>query len=171
MKTNFKLGKHFGVYGVAIKEDKLLVIKKNSGPYQNRYDLPGGSQEIGESMRETLDREVLEETGFSVLDAENSRLYSAWVYENEAVLVKHHVFNLYNISVSSERQDLPKMVADGKNDSDEAMWKKLSVLTEANSSPLILKVIAEINAYPDVGKSEVYENWKILSTFPSDVEK
>lgn len=49
MFEKFDLLKHFGVYGVAIDNEKLLVIEKNSGPYQNRYDLPGGSQEVGES--------------------------------------------------------------------------------------------------------------------------
>ena len=56
MVEKFDLLKHFGVYGVAIDNDKLLVIEKNSGPYQNRYDLPGGSQEVGESMVDTLER-------------------------------------------------------------------------------------------------------------------
>ena len=35
---------HFGVYGICIKDNKLLCIKKERGPYKNRFDLPGGSQ-------------------------------------------------------------------------------------------------------------------------------
>ncbi|MBM6613825.1 hypothetical protein JTF06_02815 [Desemzia sp. RIT804] len=45
---------HFGIYGVNLNEGKLLCIEKNAGPYQNRYDLPGGSQEGGEGLTETL---------------------------------------------------------------------------------------------------------------------
>ena len=33
---------HFGVYGVCLQEGKLLCIEKTRGPYQNRFDLPGG---------------------------------------------------------------------------------------------------------------------------------
>lgn len=33
---------HFGVYGVCLKDEKLLCILKTRGPYQGRYDLPGG---------------------------------------------------------------------------------------------------------------------------------
>ena len=45
---------HFGVYGVCLQEGKLLCIEKTRGPYQHRFDLPGGSQEVGEGLTETL---------------------------------------------------------------------------------------------------------------------
>ena len=53
--------KHFGVYGICYENGKLLCIEKTRGPYQHRFDLPGGSQELGEGLTETLKREVLEE--------------------------------------------------------------------------------------------------------------
>ena len=37
---------HFGVYGVCLQDGKLLCIEKTRGPYQQRFDLPGGSQEL-----------------------------------------------------------------------------------------------------------------------------
>ena len=36
----------FGVYGIIVINNKLVVIKKNGGPYINRFDLPGGSVAI-----------------------------------------------------------------------------------------------------------------------------
>lgn len=161
MIENVQKLKHFGVYAVALDAGKLLVIEKNSGPYQNRYDLPGGSQEIGESMQETLEREVLEETGFTVVSNANSRVYSAWVYEKERQVLTHHIFNLYDVKLSREAQKLPEFVADGKNDSDRALWKSLTEFSPENSSPLIQKVIAENKNYPHVDKSEIYKDWKV----------
>ena len=64
---------HFGVYGSIIKDDKILLIKKARGPYTGMYDLPGGSQEKGESHADTLKREIKEETGCDVIKAENER--------------------------------------------------------------------------------------------------
>ena len=61
-----EIKKHFGVYGVCFRNGKLLCIEKTRGPYQHRYDLPGGSQQLGEVLTETLTREVFEETGFTV---------------------------------------------------------------------------------------------------------
>ncbi|PCS00480.1 hypothetical protein RT41_GL001367 [Lactococcus fujiensis JCM 16395] len=148
----------------------MLVIKKNSGPYQFRFDLPGGSQELGESMLETLHREIIEETGYHVRSEKNNRIYSAWVYEDERMVVTHHIFNLYDIDLSDDQADLPEFVTDGKNDSDEALWISLQELTENNSSPLIHKVIAEIKTYPDVDKVRIYKNWEVLTAYPTVVE-
>ena len=64
---------HFGIYGSIIKNNKILLIKKARGPYTGLYDLPGGSPEPGESYRQTLAREIMEETGCTVVKTENER--------------------------------------------------------------------------------------------------
>lgn len=61
-----KYHRAFGVYGIYIEDGKLLVIHKNGGPYINRFDLPGGSLEEGESLAEAMRREFLEETGIEI---------------------------------------------------------------------------------------------------------
>ena len=61
-----EIKRHFGVYAVCFENGKLLCIEKTRCPYQHRYDLSGGSQQLGEGLTETLTREVLEETGFIV---------------------------------------------------------------------------------------------------------
>ena len=43
-----KFHRAFGVYGILIKQQQLVVVKKKDGPYKYRYDLPGGSLEPGE---------------------------------------------------------------------------------------------------------------------------
>ena len=32
---------YIGIYGVCIRDNKLLCIKKERGLYKNRFDLPG----------------------------------------------------------------------------------------------------------------------------------
>ena len=54
-----EIKKHFGVYAVCFENRKLLCIEKTRGPYQHRYDLPGGSQQLGEGLTDTLIREVM----------------------------------------------------------------------------------------------------------------
>lgn len=52
-----------GVYGIARKENKLLVITQERGPFKGRFDLPGGKIEFGETPEEALHREFIEEVG------------------------------------------------------------------------------------------------------------
>ncbi|BCC18380.1 NUDIX domain protein [Bacillus cereus] len=62
--TNFH--RAFGVYGICIESNNILVIDKIKGPYRNRYDLPGGSLKDGEALLAGLHREIKEETGLNV---------------------------------------------------------------------------------------------------------
>lgn len=157
-KQNYK--QHFGVYGVNLKEDKLLCIRKNAGPYQNRYDLPGGSQEDGEGLTETLTREVLEETGHRVSKYENCRVYDSFV-KSEVNRTVHHIFVLYDIEVDENAALIPEIVVDGKNDSSGTEWVSIDVLTSNNSSPLILKVLDEAHKERDVLEKTTFSSWEI----------
>lgn len=90
---------HFGVYCVCFENGKLLCIEKTRGPYQHRYDLPGGSQQLGEGLTETLTREVMEETGFTVRSYSNPRIYDVFVREELTNFMVHHVMALYDVEM------------------------------------------------------------------------
>ena len=50
--------KHLGVYGLVIKEEEVLLIKKAVGPYKGKLDLPGGTVNFGERPNETFDKRI-----------------------------------------------------------------------------------------------------------------
>lgn len=153
---------HFGVYGVCLQEGKLLCIEKTRGPYQHRFDLPGGSQEIGEGLTETLKREVLEETGYTLSSYSNPRIYDVLVQEEGKDFAVHHIMTFYDIVLDLERpqQSLPQEVLDGSNDSANVIWLNLEEITEENASPLVLKVKAELRGFPELDRTS-YKNWKV----------
>lgn len=87
-----KKHRHIGVYGLIIKEDKIILIKKKTGPYDGKLDLPGGSIEFGETPSETLKRELQEEVGINILDYnlfDASSVLVDWDYNNEIIKTEH----------------------------------------------------------------------------------
>lgn len=156
-----EIKRHFGVYGVCIRNGKLLCIKKERGPYKNRFDLPGGSQKDYEGLTETLVREVFEETGYKVETYENSRIYDVIVQEKDEEFCVHHIMALYDIEVDKANINKVKIdLGNEKNDSSGFSWIEINELTIENSSPLILKVKEEFNG-EDVLDKTVYHSWEV----------
>ena len=153
---------HFGVYGVCLQDGRLLCIEKTRGPYQHRYDLPGGSQELGEGLTETLKREVMEETGYTLSDYSNPRIYDVLVQENRQNLAVHHIMAFYDIEINEKEPKvvISEAVSDGANDSLGYIWMDIQKITEDNASPLVLKVKSELLGFPELDKT-LYMNWKV----------
>ena len=157
-----KIKQHFGVYGVCLQDGKLLCIEKTRGPYRHRFDLPGGSQEIGEGLTETLKREVLEETGYAISFYSKPRIYDVLVQEEGQNFAVHHIMSFYDIVLDfkGSQKPLPQEVLDGSNDSVNAIWLNLEEITAENASPLVLKVKAELRGFPELELTS-YRNWKV----------
>ena len=54
------------VRAVIVRNDQVLLLKKAGGDRGERYALPGGAQNLGETLAQTLKRECLEEIGSAV---------------------------------------------------------------------------------------------------------
>ena len=55
-----------GVGVVVWRGDEVLLIQRGKPPRLGAWSLPGGAQELGETVRETAVREVLEETNIEI---------------------------------------------------------------------------------------------------------
>lgn len=113
----FKENKHLGAYGLVIKGDKILLIKKVTGPYDGKLDLPGGTIEFGERPEEALKRELMEEVGIQIEDHELYDFDSVvvnWLYGDVRVKT-HHIGVFYKILKYSG--DIKRNIEiDSKND-------------------------------------------------------
>lgn len=57
-----------GVGVVVFKDETVLLIRRGNPPRAGEWSLPGGSQQTGETVRETAAREVREETGVEIAE-------------------------------------------------------------------------------------------------------
>lgn len=53
---------------VVFNGDTVLLVRRGKPPEIGAWSLPGGAQELGETIRHTVAREVREETGIEIAD-------------------------------------------------------------------------------------------------------
>ncbi|WP_047982019.1 NUDIX hydrolase [Ornithinibacillus contaminans] len=159
--TNKKYHRAFGVYGVLVKNNKLLVINKNGGPYINRYDLPGGSLEDGESLSEALQREFQEETGLEVDIEGNIGVIDfklPWLWREYTDL--HHIAVYYAVKVFDGELSVPEQF-EGQ-DSLGAQWVSEEDVSIENSSPLVLQAFKWLRTGSLGIDAITCSDWKVL---------
>lgn len=59
-----------GIGGVIWRGDRVLLIRRGKPPRIGQWSLPGGGQNLGETLVEALTREVREETGLEIDEVE-----------------------------------------------------------------------------------------------------
>ena len=115
--------------GVVVSDGKILLCRPKGG---SRSYLPGGHIEFGETGREALRREILEETGLESEIGEFLGVVESSFFQNGK---KHCEINLvYKASIST-----PLVAA--KEPWIEFVWCGLDRLGEANLLPEAFRVL------------------------------
>lgn len=133
MKEEFK---QYGVYGIIINDDKIVLIKKHGGPYDGKLDLPGGGIKFHERPEDTLKRELKEEVGIEVQKYElidTDSVTFEWPYKDK-ILDGHHVGIFYKVlEYTGEIQENVK-IDDDNNDSLGAKFYDIKTLRKEDLS-------------------------------------
>ena len=139
--------KHIGVYGLLIKDNKILLIKKCGGPYDGKLDLPGGSIEFDEVIEDALIREFKEEVGIDILDYKLFDVVSTnikWSYKGEDLETKH-IAILYKINKYKKEIKDNIEITDVNDDSMGAEYYDIDLLTKDKLSNIASLAIGELN--------------------------
>lgn len=139
--------KQFGTYGLILKDNKILLIKKYGGPYNGKLDLPGGTIEFCERPEETLKRELQEEVG---IDVQEYNLFDAdsvafeWKYKEDTIVKVHHTGVFYIIK--KYNNDIQKeVIIDEKNDDSlGADFYDISELSKNNLSKIAIMELEKL---------------------------
>ena len=128
--------KHIGAYGIIIKDNKILLINKNGGPYDGKLDLPGGTIEFNEEISAALMRELKEEVGIDIIDYELFDVISSnieWLHKGQLEQIKHFAI-LYKIN--SFKNDIKSNIeiTEINDDSKAASFYNIELLDKENLS-------------------------------------
>lgn len=89
--------------GIIWRDDKFLGARRpDDGPRGGFWEFPGGKNEKGESMRETLYRELKEELGIECIEIEEFRVFD---YKYPDLHVELHFMNV----LSFKNEPVPKI--------------------------------------------------------------
>ena len=71
------------VGAVVFKDGCVLLVRRGQPPAEDLWAIPGGSVEIGETLQEAAEREILEETGIQI--RASKPIYTFDVIDRDAV--------------------------------------------------------------------------------------
>ncbi|HEV2717097.1 MAG TPA: NUDIX hydrolase [Terriglobales bacterium] len=104
-----------GVGAIIVDDGRVLLVKRGHAPLAGEWSVPGGVLELGETVREGVVREVLEETGLTVETLELLGVFDRVVRDLDERTLYHYVLiDFLCQRVSGE------LCAAG--DADEARW-------------------------------------------------
>ena len=141
--NKIKAHTHIGVYGLVIKDDKILLIKKVGGPYDELLDLPGGSFEFGETPEETLARELQEEVGIKPINYElfdAGSVLAKWNYKDDIINV-HHIGIFY---IVKDYEGIVKENIEIDNQNDDSLGANFYNIKDLKKENLSLITILEL---------------------------
>jgi 8-oxo-dGTP diphosphatase len=74
---------------------KVLLVKRAHEPFAGCWSLPGGSQELGETLEEAARRELAEETGLTARQLAFAEIVEPMMRAHDGTVLRHFVLALF----------------------------------------------------------------------------
>jgi ADP-ribose pyrophosphatase len=126
-----------GVGAIVIREGRILLVKRASSPGKGFWAIPGGLVELGETVREAAEREILEETGITVRAKEAFYLFDFIDRDPEGGIKYHYII----IDFLADYLGGEPKAAD---DVSDARWVSPEEAAALNLSPTTRKLLEQM---------------------------
>lgn len=130
-----------GVGAVVIKERKVLLVRRGIPPSEGLWAIPGGHVELGETLQETAEREILEETGIVISAGEPIHTFDL-IERDESERIRFHYI------VVDVAADYVSGEPDGADDALEARWLSWEEIQKLPVSHNTIQLLKKIKFAP-----------------------
>lgn len=117
-----------GVAAVVLRGDEVLLVRRGREPAKGSWGLPGGMLELGESLAQGVQREVMEECGVAIEVGPVVGVFEPMQRDEQGRLRFHYVV-----------VDLLAAYAGGElrpaDDADDARWIEITALDDLPMQP------------------------------------
>ena len=118
MKKEYPKHPIVGVGAIIIQNGKILIVRRGSEPGKGKWSVPGGLVELGETVKQTVVREVKEECGLDVEVDELIDVVDSMTFDENGKLKYHFV--ILDFFVKLKGGELKP-----GDDAKEALWVPL----------------------------------------------
>lgn len=123
-----------GVGAIVFHEDRVLLVERGIAPSKGLWAIPGGGLELGESLQEAAEREVLEETGL-IIEAREP-VYTFDFIERDDTDTIHFHYVIVDVIAEYKSGNLQP-----GDDAADAAWLRWEDLEDMPVSANTLKVL------------------------------
>jgi 8-oxo-dGTP diphosphatase len=122
------------VGAVVFNDNCVLLVRRGQAPSEDLWAIPGGSVEVGETLQEAAEREILEETGIRIRAAKPIYTFDVIERDADGKIRFHYVI----VDLAAEYVSGQPAAGD---DASEARWVSADEVTELEVSPPTLKLL------------------------------
>jgi 8-oxo-dGTP diphosphatase len=123
------------VSAAILRDGHVLVVRRARPPAQGLYTLPGGAVEAGETLIETLIREVREELGMTIEPIALAGYREAIIRDDVKRVARHYVILAFAARWIAGEPVLGDEIA-------EARWLRPSELPSLNTTEGLAEIVA-----------------------------
>lgn len=126
-----------GIGALVFRESRILLVKRAAPPNQNRWAIPGGMLELGETLQQGAEREILEETGIRI--KAGAPLYTFDFIERDDAGQIHFHYVIVDLEATYEGGEIK-----ASDDALEARWvapEEFHILPMSKTTVEILRAL------------------------------
>jgi 8-oxo-dGTP diphosphatase len=122
------------VGGVVVNAGRVLLVRRGHEPLLGEWSIPGGGVEVGERLTEAVEREIREETGFTVAVYDVVEVLDRIIRDQSGTVQFHYVLVDYACSIAAGSLQ-------AATDAVEARWVLPDELSDYRLRPETLRVV------------------------------